>query len=325
MTSRQIWVVCEAQGNGYRPSTRELLSQGRRLAAAQGGRVVAVAVGSEGGSLGVLQGEAHRVLMVQGPHLESYSADTWTQALGGLLERESPRLVLFGDGARARDLVPRLAARLGAAAFTNALDLQGDGESFLLTRPAFGGKAYATYRCGDRLCLAAFRPNSFDAGAPPISETATETVEVAVGPSRVEVLEQRPRESRRVDLVEAQRVVAGGRGMRAPENLALLEDLADALGGAVGVSRAIVDAGWADHAIQVGKSGKTVSPALYIVAGVSGAVHHTMGMDTAKVVVAINTDPKAPIFQYADYAIVGDALEVLPALTAAVKAVNGGG
>ena len=116
--------------------------------------------------------------------------------------------------------------------------------------------------------------------------------------------------------------MAGGRGLRAPENLGLLEDLADVLGGAVGVSRAIVDAGWADHAIQVGKSGKTISPALYIVAGVSGAVHHTMGMDTAKVVVAINTDPKAPIFQYADYGIVGDALQVLPALTAELRAVK---
>jgi electron transfer flavoprotein alpha subunit len=126
-------------------------------------------------------------------------------------------------------------------------------------------------------------------------------------------------------LSEAQRVVAGGRGLRAPENLGLLEDLADVLGGAVGVSRAIVDAGWADHAIQVGKSGKTVSPALYVVAGVSGAVHHTMGMDTAKVVVAINTDPKAPIFQYADYGIVGDALQVLPALTAEVRKVTGDG
>ena len=124
---------------------------------------------------------------------------------------------------------------------------------------------------------------------------------------------------RRVELTEAHIVVAGGRGMKAPENLHLLEELADALKGAVGVSRSIVDAGWASHAIQVGKSGKTVAPVLYFACGISGAIHHIMGMDTSKVVVAINTDPNAPIFQYADYGIVGDALEVLPAVTAEVR------
>ncbi|MDW7710338.1 MAG: electron transfer flavoprotein subunit alpha/FixB family protein [Deferrisomatales bacterium] len=319
-----IWVVCEGQGGGYRASTWELLSQGRRLAGPEG-EVVAVVLGADGEAAQALDGAAHRVLKVAGAGLDPYCSDAWTEVLGGLLAAAGPEIVLFGEGARARDLVPRLAARLGAAAFTNALDLQREGAGLLLTRPVFGGKAYATYRCGGRTCLAAFRPNSFDRGAAPVPGTAVEAVSAFPGPSRVEVLEERPRESRRVALVEAQRVVAGGRGMRAPENLRLLEDLADALGGAVGVSRAIVDAGWADHAIQVGKSGKTVSPALYIVAGVSGAVHHTMGMDTAKVVVAINTDPKAPIFQYADYAVVGDALEVLPALTAAVKKVTGEG
>ncbi|GAB4264074.1 MAG: hypothetical protein Kow0092_15430 [Deferrisomatales bacterium] len=142
-------------------------------------------------------------------------------------------------------------------------------------------------------------------------------------PGRVRVVERAERGSGRVPLTEAQRVVAGGRGLRSPENLGLLEELADALGGAVGVSRAVVDAGWAEHAIQVGKSGKTVSPALYIAAGISGAVHHTMGMDTAKVVVAINSDPKAPIFQYADYGIVGDALQVLPAIAAELRRLAG--
>ncbi|MBI5016817.1 MAG: electron transfer flavoprotein subunit alpha/FixB family protein [Deltaproteobacteria bacterium] len=316
-----IFVICEAQGNGYRSSSLELLSQARRLSA--GASVVAVVLGDEATSASVLQGAAHRVMAVEGAKVGPYSADAWTEALAGLLLNETPRLVLFGEGTRARDLLPRLAARLGAAAFTNALALELDGPSLVLTRPAYGGKAYVAIRCGDRLCLAAFRPNSFDAGAAPVAETAFETVQVSVAGSRVDLVEQRPRESTRVDLVEAQRVVAGGRGLKVPENLRLLEDLADALGGAVGVSRAVVDAGWADHAIQVGKSGKTISPSLYFAVGVSGAVHHTMGMDTAKVVVAINTDPKAPIFQYADYGIVGDALQVLPALTAAITRVVG--
>jgi electron transfer flavoprotein alpha subunit len=318
-----IWVVCEAQGSGFRSSSLELLSQARRLSAGAAAPVVAVALGADAGHAETLRGAAHRVLALEGANLTPYSADAWTEALAGLLAAEAPRLVLFGEGTRTRELLPRLAARLGAASFTNALGLEAEGQGFLLTRPAFGGKAYATVRCGDRLGLAAFRPNSFDAGAPAVAETSLETVPVSVAASRVTLVDRQPRESRRVELVEAQRVVAGGRGLRAPENLRLLEDLADALGGAVGVSRAIVDAGWADHAIQVGKSGKTVSPSLYFAVGVSGAVHHTMGMDTAKVVVAINTDPKAPIFQYADYGIVGDALQVLPALTAELKRAAG--
>jgi len=318
-----IWVICEAQEGGYRASTLELLSQARKLAAAAAGQVVAVAVGEEAGSAETLRGAAHRVVTVQGPHLSPYAADPWVTALGGALAAGKPQVVLFAEGTRTRELLPRLAARLGAAAFTNALDLEHDGHGFLLTRPAFGGKAYATVRCGDGPCLVAFRPNSFDAGGELLGETLFEEHQALPEPSRVEVLEQKPRASARVPLAEAQRVVTGGRGLKAPENLKLLEDLADVLGGAVGVSRAIVDAGWADHAIQVGKSGKTISPALYVVAGVSGAVHHTMGMDTAKVVVAINTDPKAPIFQYADYGIVGDALQVLPAFTAELRKTAG--
>ncbi|RMG88929.1 MAG: electron transfer flavoprotein subunit alpha/FixB family protein, partial [Candidatus Dadabacteria bacterium] len=174
-----------------------------------------------------------------------------------------------------------------------------------------------------RRVLAAFRPNSFDPEVGADFATEVESRAVDAPPERLQVLERTPRGGDRVPLTEAQVVVSGGRGLKSPENLRLLEDLADALGGAVGVSRAVVDAGWADHAIQVGKSGKTVSPALYIAAGISGAVHHTMGMDTSKVVVAINADPNAPIFRYADYGIVGDALQVLPALTQALKEARG--
>jgi electron transfer flavoprotein alpha subunit len=313
-----IWVVCEGQGNAYRSSSLELLSQARRLSA---GEVVAVVLGDEAGAAESLKGAAGRVVALKGANLAPYSASCWTEALAELVGKGAPSLMLFGESTRTRELLPRLAARLGAASFTNALQLEAEGDALVLTRPAYGGKAYVSYKCGQGLCLAAFRPNSFDASAAPLTDTAFEAVDVSVAASPVQVLEQKPRESKRVDLVEAQRVVAGGRGMKAPENLKLLEDLADVLGGAVGVSRAIVDAGWADHAIQVGKSGKTVAPALYIGAGISGAVHHTMGMDTAKVVVVVNTDPKAPIFQYADYGVVGDALQVLPALTAELRKV----
>ena len=196
--------------------------------------------------------------------------------------------------------------------------------ALLVRRPAFGGKAYLTNVVpADGLLLAAFRPHSFDQNAAP-GGLATEVQEIAtaVAPSRVELLERAAGGPRKADLTEAAVVVTGGRGMKGEENFPLLEELAAALEGAVGYSRALVDAGLADHASQVGKSGKTVSPTLYIACGVSGAIHHIMGMDTSKVVVAINTDPTAPIFEYADYGVLGDCLQVLPALTEQVRAVT---
>ncbi len=318
-----IWVICEGDATGYRSATYELLGQARRIAASENRQVVALALGSDGARAEELRGLAHRVIAAEGRNLSPYSAESWVGALGGLFAQESPALALFSEGARARELVPALAARLKATPFTNGVGLEASGQDFRVTRPVYGGKAYATYLVAGGVCLASFRPNSFDPDAPRVPESAVETLEIVAEEGRVQVLERKPRETRRAQLTEAARVVAGGRGLRTPENLALLEDLADALGAAVGVSRAIVDAGWAEHGIQVGKSGKTVSPALYIAAGVSGAVHHTMGMDTAKVVVAINSDPRAPIFQYADYGVVGDALQVLPALTEAIRKAAG--
>jgi electron transfer flavoprotein alpha subunit len=198
------------------------------------------------------------------------------------------------------------------------------GGALLVRRPAFGGKAYVTNVVpAEGLLLAAFRPHSFDQNAAPADRATTvEDVTTEVAPSRVELLERTEGGPRKLDLTEAAVVVTGGRGMKGAENFGLLEDLAAALEGAVGYSRALVDAGLADHAYQVGKSGKTVSPTLYIACGVSGAIHHIMGMDTAKVVVAINTDPTAPIFDYADYGVLGDCLQVLPALTEQVRAVS---
>ena len=216
--------------------------------------------------------------------------------------------MLFGESARTRELLPRLAARMGAWAVTNAVDLTAltrTAEAWLIRRPVMGGKAYAVHAVGDGPVLAAFRPHSFGADAPAGLATAAEEVAAPAVTPRVTVLSTETGAAMRVDLTEANVVVSGGRGMKGPDNFHLLEELADALEGAVGYSRAVVDAGQAEHADQVGKSGKTVSPTLYVAAGISGAIHHIMGMDTAKVVVAINTDPSAPIFGYADYGMRG--------------------
>lgn len=325
-------VICEGRGDDYRPATYELLAQARRLAAADGGRVVAVVVGDETRLQEKLSGLAHEVVAVVGENLTPYQANPWVEALTTALAGPAdlgdaggaaPTVVLFGESARTRELLPRLAARLGVHAVTNAVDLiAGDGAgvgSLLIRRPVYGGKAYVRSEVGAGPVLAAFRPHSFGADAPAGFDTTRTEFAAAPGPSRVILLERHEGAARQVDLTEANVVVAGGRGMKGPENFHLLEELADALEGTVGYTRAVVDAGQAEHAQQVGKSGKTVSPTLYVAAGVSGAIHHIMGMDTAKVVVAINTDPSAPIFGYADYGVVGDALQVLPALIEEVR------
>jgi electron transfer flavoprotein alpha subunit len=328
-------VVCEARGDDYRPATYELLAQARRLVAGVGGEVVAVTAAGEAGLRQKLDGLAHRVIAVTGDGLAPYTADAWVEALSSVLGAATagggaatdasparPRLVLFGESARTRELLPRLAARMGAWAVTNAVDLTADGADggdLAIRRPVMGGKAYAAHAVGDGPVLAAFRPHSFGADAPAGLATAAEEVAAPQVAPRVTVVATETGAARRVDLTEANVVVSGGRGMKGPENFHLLEELADALEGAVGYSRAVVDAGQAEHADQVGKSGKTVSPTLYVAAGISGAIHHIMGMDTAKVVVAINTDPSAPIFGYADYGVLGDALQVLPALTEEIR------
>lgn len=321
-----IVVVCEARGDDYRPATYELLAQARRLVEGVGGEVVAVTAGDEAGLRQRLDGLAHRVVAVTGDGLAPYTADAWVEALSAFLGGSAaeapaaqPRLVLFGESARTRELLPRVAARMGASAVTNAVDLTASGADLAIRRPVMGGKAYAVHAVGEGPVLAAFRPHSFGADAPAGLTTAAEEMVAPAVTARVTVLATEISATRQVDLTEANVVVSGGRGMKGPDNFHLLEELADALEGAVGYSRAVVDAGQAEHADQVGKSGKTVSPTLYVAAGISGAIHHIMGMDTAKVVVAINTDPSAPIFGYADYGVVGDALQVLPALTEEIR------
>lgn len=315
---RRIWVLCEGESGGYRAASLELLAQARRLAAE--GEIEVVAVTAEGeGEPDALQGQAHRVSVLTGAELTPYTADSWVGALSVAAEDDEPGLFLFPEGTKAREVLPRLAVRMGGRAVMNGVQLFAEDGGLVVTHPVVGGGAYAELEVDEDPWLVAFRPNSFDPGYAADLNTEIQYVEVQGVSSRVELLEEADGGGEAVDLTEAQVVVAGGRGMKGPENLPLLEALAEALDGTVGVSRAVVDAGWAEHAIQVGKSGKTVSPVLYFAFGVSGAIHHIMGMDTAKVVVAVNTDPGASIFQHADYGIVGDALEVLPALTAELR------
>jgi len=319
----EIWVVVETKGGAVRRVCREALGR----AAALGGRPVAVVLGGDADEAAeAVAPYAPRVLAVAHPLLEDGLAETWAAVLGELVAARRPAAVLGGATTRCRGAFARLAARLGCgyAADVTGLDLAADGR-LSAVRPILGGRAYATIEFrGPMPDLATLRPGAFTPAATgPAGSIERVTAAVGVGTSRARIAGRLPVDSGPVDLAEADVVVAGGRGLRGPEGFRLVETLAAAFGAAVGASRACVDAGWRDHSCQVGKSGRTVSPKLYVALGISGAVHHRMGMDSARTIVAINNDPNAPFFKYADYGIVGDLFEVAPALAAEVRRVKG--
>ncbi|MBI5486864.1 MAG: electron transfer flavoprotein subunit alpha/FixB family protein [Deltaproteobacteria bacterium] len=319
----EIWVVVERKGDGVRRVCREALGR----AAALGGRPVAVVLGGDVDEVAeAVAPYAQHVLAVAHPLLDDGLAETWAAVLGELVAARRPAAVLGGATTRCRGAFARLAAHLGCgyAADVTGLELAGNGR-LSAVRPVLGGRAYATIEFrGPAPDLATLRPGAFPpAAAGPAGPIEHVTPATAAGISRARIAGRLPVESGPIDLAEADVVVAGGRGLRGPEGFRLVEDLAAAFGAAVGASRACVDAGWRDHSCQVGKSGRTVSPKLYVALGISGAVHHRMGMDSAKTVVAINTDPTAPFFKHADYGIVGDLFEVAPALAAEVRRTKG--
>ncbi|MDX2194609.1 MAG: electron transfer flavoprotein subunit alpha/FixB family protein, partial [Gemmatimonadales bacterium] len=228
--------------------------------------------------------------------------------------------VVVAASATGRDLAPRLAARLGAGFAADCTALRAEGGAVVAVRPVYAGKALQTVKLPGMPAVVSVRTGAF-APAARAHVAAVEAVAVPAVAARMEVVERRAAAAQRLDVAEAEIIVAGGRGLGEPAHFRLVEELAAAFGdAAVGASRAVVDAGWRDHAEQVGQTGKTVSPRLYIAVGISGAIQHLAGMRTARTIVAVNKDKDAPIFKVADYGIVGDLFEVLPALTAAIRA-----
>jgi electron transfer flavoprotein alpha subunit len=318
-----IWVVVEGKGEGLRRVSREALGR----AATLGGDAVAVVLGAEIDALAAAAAPfAARVLAVGHPLLAGYAPEVWARVLADLAKARGPRAILGGATAAGRGLFARLAARLGSAYAPDVTTLERGADGRLsAVRPVLGGRAYATVSFrGSLPDLATLRPGACAAPAPGTAGSV-ERVAVEIDPLsvRTKVAGRTAVASGAVDIAEADVVVTGGRGLKGPEGFRVVEELAAAFGAAVGASRACVDAGWRDHSCQVGKSGRTVSPKLYVALGVSGAVHHRMGMDTARTVVAINSDANAPFFKYADYGIVGDLFEVAPALAAEVRKVRG--
>ncbi|BDF72536.1 electron transfer flavoprotein subunit alpha [Oscillospiraceae bacterium] len=326
--TKDLWVFIETDEQGRAQNVGlELLTPGRVLAEKQGGALVAVVIGNHVDAAvqaASAQG-ADQIIVVEGPEYAHYSTDAYTAALFALVEQYGPTSMLIGATNNGRDLGPRLSCRLktGLTADCTALDIDAESGNVAWTRPAFGGNLMATILCPDhRPQIGTVRPGVFKKGEPGEAGAEVIRADIHMDPKdiRTQVLDLiRDLGGEHVDLEEAEIIVSGGRGVGGPEGFAPVRALAEALGGVVGASRAAVDSGWIAHAHQVGQTGKTVGPKVYIACGISGAIQHLVGMSGSNVIVAINKDPDAPIFDVADYGVVGDLFEVLPVLTAEVK------
>jgi electron transfer flavoprotein alpha subunit len=312
-----VLVVAEQRDGVLKKVAFEMLGAGAGLAQALGGSVEAILLGSGVSELAdtLAQYGAAKVFVADDPSLEPYSSEGYTNALAAFVGQMDPAIVLIAATAMGKDLAPRLAARLGVGLATDCTALEIDGGRLLATRPIFAGKALAQVTLSGDPQMATVRPNVLPAPEPDATQKATvEPVAAAVGNVRARVVDILGAGEGEIDVAEANIIVSGGRGVAGPEGFAPIRSLARTLHGAVGASRAAVDAGWIDHGHQVGQTGKTVTPNLYIACGISGAIQHLAGMKTSKVIVAVNKDPEAPIFKLANYGVVGDLFEVVPAL-----------
>jgi electron transfer flavoprotein alpha subunit len=319
-----ILVVAETRGGQTRVPAHEAVAAARELADAKQSEVVAVACGAQLSGLEALGAfGADKVLAIDDEALSLYQPDLYAAAIVQAIQKTNPRAVLFTGTSTGRDLAPRVAARIEAGLAADCTGLRWEGDALVARRPVYAGKAVQTVRIKGTPALVSLRPRAFAATERRAGASVpVEKLTADLGTPRVRVVEVGQAEGGTVDLSEAEIIVSGGRGLRGPENFHLIEKLAKALGASVGASRAVVDAGWRPHGEQVGQTGKTVSPKLYVAIGISGAIQHLAGMSSAQCIVAINKDPEAPIFKIADYGIVGDAFEIVPALTEAIEAAK---
>ena len=323
--AKGIWVFSEVKDNNIRKVTFGLLSQGRKMAGKLGEEVVAVLLGSGvEGLTGRLAEFADKVFWADAPALAQYTSDAYSSVLTRLLKEHQPSIFLCGATVIGKDLSPRLATRLQTGLATDCISLSiADDGAMVAKRPVYAGKAYieVTYPAA-RPQMASVRPNVLEVVQPDGTKKGSiikVEAQIDAGSLRTTVLEVVKSAAAKVDLTEAEIIVSGGRGMKGSENFKILEELAEVIKATVGASRAAVDSGWREHGDQVGQTGKVVTPNLYIACGISGAIQHLAGMGSSKVIVAINKDPDAPIFQKADYGIVEDLFKAVPVLTEEFK------
>ncbi len=321
-----VLAVLEQRDGALRKVSHEVVTGARRLADALGGEVHALVLAA-----GAVQGTdasgrygADKVITATHAGFAQYAAEGFTRAVAERAKAGGYGAIVFSASAQGKDLAPRVAARLDVPLAADVTDVTVDGGKVVVTRPVYAGKALLKVKVTVTPAVVSLRPNVFTPVERPKAGTA-ESVTVSGDAGRVIVKGIKAAAGGSLDVAEAPIVVSGGRGLKEPANFKLLEDLAKAFGGraAVGASRAVVDAGWRPHGDQVGQTGKTVSPSLYVAVGISGAIQHLAGMRTAKVIVAINKDKDAPIFKVADYGIVGDLFEIVPRLTEEIKKLHG--
>lgn len=316
-----VFVITEQRDGAFRKVSYEVVSEGRRIADGLGGDLTAVVIGAgvEGIASELEKYGPDKILVADDPALADYTTDGYTNVLEELVKSVDPAVIVTGASAQGKDLAARLAARLDAGLAMDCTAVKLEGGNLTLTRPMFGGKVLAEIEIEGSPQIIAVRPNVMD-----ITEnakaSATEKPAVQVGEIKTAVVDKTMDAGDKVELTEADIIVSGGRGTGG--DFGAIEALAAALGGAVGASRSAVDEGWRAHSDQVGQTGKVVSPTLYIACGISGAIQHLAGMSTSKYIVAINKDEEAPIFSKADFGIVGDLFEVVPAVAEAVKKLN---
>lgn len=323
--AKGIWVIIEQNQGKIRKVSLELLSQAKVIADQVQEELAGVVLGKD---VETLAAEAaaygcEKIIAAAEPQLENYTTGPYTAVLNRLIRQEEPRLVLMGHTPVGMDLAPRLAQRLGVglASDCTGMELTGAG-AIIFTRPVYAGKAFEKVAAQTCPVLATIRPNTFAAAEPvPDRPAQVITVPAQITPDDLTVIvkELAANVSKRPELTEANVIVAGGRGLKEAQHFGLLQELADTMNGAVGASRAAVDAGWLGHEYQVGQTGKTVSPTLYIACGISGAIQHLAGMGSSRYVIAINQDPEANIFNVADYGIVGDLFTIVPLLIRELK------
>jgi len=316
-----FWCVVEDDRQGFpKKVMAEVLGEAGRL----GGPVEAVWITDKATDEGLRQlGEwgANKVWLLENPALAPYRGEVWTPLVAELATKESPRAIFGPVTSRQREFVARLAARLGVGLAADCVELSLENGRLVATRPVYAGKVLAKVVWTREPWVATLWPNVFrPADAHPGRAPTVERLALSMPPAAMKLVERREEVSTGLpELTEAETVISGGRGMKGPENYVILEQLAGVIGAAVGASRAAVDAGWRPHRFQIGQTGRTISPKLYLGFGVSGAIQHLAGMRTSKVIVAVNKDPEAPIFKIADYGIVADLFEVVPALTQEFK------
>ena len=316
----RIWVYAELNQGKLQAISLELLAKAREL-----GDVEAIALGPGARQAAEQLGRhgAKKVYVNEDQAFAEYLAEPAADTLAAAVGKGAPDLLLFGFTADSRDVAGRLAARLGVGAISNAADVSADGAGFAVQVPYFGGSKLVTYKANGKPAIVLVRPKSFEASESG-GTAEVEEIQAVADQKRARIVDRKVEASEALKLEDARVVISGGRGLQGPDNFKLLDDLAAALGGAaVGASRAVVDAGWVPYSMQVGQTGKTVRPGVYIAVGISGAMQHTVGMKSSKVIISINKDPEAPIHKMADLGVVGDALKIVPKLTEAIKAKKG--